>query len=311
MSKLNYHDFVDQTLRSLENHVTYGHLCKYALTNMSWNQIVGPNDYSEYKSGSIYLHIYREYNMSTKLLRAPKDASILYIIHLFNGNLPPRPKNTSILYQIDTLNLHTFYSNALMYLWQKKGNLPGSMTTGNTDDVKKMVQKGYDLKDAETYDLNDYVYDKGLIPNEMIMKYLSDQEAIEKIANESSFYRFVLKTLTDFEESDRCTSEMSGAIHKAIENYSQWANHTEYDDASCYTNGSSCVYIECKVTLPATLDLDIKLDNLLVIIGDVCCFNVQNKEQLNEKISEYISKFAGKTITTNIRNLRVEKATSW
>lgn len=261
-------NFVLCVLRDLKCDADFGQICQKAMESQCWKslknygdaaQLVATrNDQYGYPLKPIHLIIMREYNMEEKLLRVPSGAIVMYIIYKFKGNIPPRPCNSIVKYRFCDLTLSTWVSNDLVYRWSMPvfSGLSEKMTVGNVSSIKEMQKKGYDLKYAEAYDPNEYVYDcldnvnlhVGIHFSKEITK--SDSEALyaelvsaQLALKNMPFYRYVLEKLTEYDH-EKTDKNLLDAIQKAMENIGDWKSLDEKDDAVYYYSGMACVCIK-------------------------------------------------------------------
>lgn len=280
----DYYNFVVKTLNAYKNDAIYGWGCRQALSDQKWLRVNTINEVSSYLTITLpkvtYVYIIREYDMRKELLRAPKGANVLYIINKFYGIIPPRPKTSTVKYEIHTPILVVKQSNALIYRWfmPASSGLRQKLSVGPLYLIKLDLKKGYDLKYGETYDLNEYVYDENVIPGTFVCTPQTEDEA-EKIAEEemkriadkksSPFYRDVLEFLIAHDNSDKCTPEMSGAIKKAMDNIKDCMELKDTDDAIYYYNDDACVCIK-KIYTPSDCFKYTKGDTLVIIDKAIC-----------------------------------------
>lgn len=264
----NYENFVTNKLNSyVKNKSLFAPLCKKALCDDKWKLIKKTNDgfccVDDTTSQPIYLYIYRDYKMEDKLLRAPKGASVLYIIHQFYGNIPPRPKNSSVKYEIHTPMLFTKQSNDLIYrlFMPESYNLTIKMCVGSPDSLKKLLANGYDPKYTETYDLSEYVYDENVIPGTYVTKHL--REGAE------SFHDYVMKQLKEKEKIAK-SEDFKYAIRNAISDYNNQIVSIENGGTIYYDYGNACVCIKKKCILGDIFQFGDR--NVLIIVDTVSCY---------------------------------------
>lgn len=282
-SSVSDNDFircVENILIYYKNHPIFGQLCQDALNSRSWVSIREINHMSSQVSTGkdkkkTHLIIIREYIMEEKLLMVPADANVLYAMYKFHGNIPPRPLNSSVVYEICYVLPFTQQSNDIIYRWSMPimSGLFEKMTVGSTSKIKDMQAKGYDLRYAETYDPNKYVYDSNIVTGTSVgvkpkgededIKLLYRQlESAHEEKNKMTFYRFVLEKLVE-NDHENTSKDLLNAIQKAVENIRDLMTSDREEDEFYYHCGQASVCIKKTFFNGNYLDLG-KGDTLII-----------------------------------------------
>lgn len=292
VSNFDYSTFVTNTLHSYKSDPVFGLACQQALNDRKWINVNQVNEESSYlvitSPKLTYLFIIRDYDMLEKLLRAPPNSSVLYIIYKFYGVIPPRPKSSIVKYKIHTPILISQQSNLLIYRWfmPKSYNLTHKATIGTLASIKKSLKKGYSLNHGETYDLNEYVYDENVLPDTYSCHMQTEAEADAELAKEASesFYRIILEKLIKYDKPET-SEDLLGAVQNAIQNTRDWISLKDDDKAVYYHNGTACVCIKKMLTVNDKLELG--TGDALVIIDCAQCLMDTNEINMS-KINSYL-----------------------